>query len=333
MVSDLRVGIVGAGYIAGAHAGGYAALPGVEIVAIADPVEAKATALAARVGARPVTSLAELLPLDVDAVSVCTPTPTHSSLVLEALAAGCHVLCEKPIALTLAEADRIVAAADAASTQVMIGHVSRFEPDHRRAQELVAAGRLGQLHMSSQSITSSAPGWSERGWLTDPQLSGGPIVDLAVHSFDYLAWLHRSEPVRVSAFASDTAAGPSTYAVVTLRFADGAIGTVETSWAHPPAHGLQVVTEVAGSAGRLEWTYSGVSLGSLVTSDGAVTHLDPLGSRGFRAEIAAFVAAIRDNTAVPVPPAAGRAALRTALAALESVRLGCPIDLVQERAA
>lgn len=325
--SELRVGIAGAGYIAQAHAAAYAATPGVRLVAVTDPVAPKASRLADRVGARTVPSVAELLDTGVDAISVCTPTPTHCAIVTEALAVGLHVLCEKPVALTMADADLIVAASETSVGKLMVGHVSRFEPDHRRAQQVVAAGRLGELHLSSQSITGTAPSWSEGAWLADVGQSGGPIVDLAIHSFDYLAWLHQSDPVRVTAMAADTAAGPASYALVTLRFANGAIGTVETSWAHPRAHGLRVATELAGSGGRLDWTYDGVTVGSMIAADGTTTTFEPLGDRGFRAEIAAFVDAIRRDTPSPVSATEGRAALRTALGALESVRLGRPVDL------
>lgn len=327
MVSELRVGIAGAGYVAQAHAAAYAATPGVRVVAVADPVTDKASQLAARLGASSVPAVSDLIKVGVEAISVCTPTPSHCEIVMEALAAGLHVLCEKPIALTLDDADRMVTTSRTSSTKLMVGHVSRFEPDHRRAQQLVAAGRLGVLHMSSQSITGAAPTWSEGAWLADVSRSGGPIVDLAIHSFDYLAWLHQSVPVRVTAIAADTAVGPSTYALVTLRFASGAIGTVETSWAHPTGHGLQVITELAGSGGRLDWTYDGVIVGTMIDAKGTTTRFDPLGGRGFQAEIAAFVDAIRRDTDPPVTANDGRAALRTALAALESVRFGRPVDL------
>ena len=93
-MSDLRVGIVGGGFIAGVHVGAYHATPGVRIVGVADPSTQKAERLAAQVGARAVAGLDELLEVGVDLVSICTPTPTHPALVEQALGAGVHVLCE-----------------------------------------------------------------------------------------------------------------------------------------------------------------------------------------------------------------------------------------------
>ena len=331
MVSELRVGIIGAGYIARAHLAAYAATPGVRVVAVADPVGEKATALAAHVGAEAVTDARSLLE-KVDAVSVCTPSPTHADLVLEALAGGCHVLCEKPLARTLEDADRIVAAAGATDRIVMIGHVSRFEPDHARAREIVAAGALGEVRMLSQSIVSATPSWSEGSWLLDHERSGGPIVDLAIHSLDYLAWLHGHRAIRVDATAARTDAGPDTYALITVRYADGAIGSVETSWGHPPAYGFRVATEVSGTMGRLWWDYDGLVPGVVTTTAGESRRLEVLGDRGFRAEIGAFVEAIRTGGPSPIPATAARDALRTAIAALTSVRTGQPVT-IEEAAA
>ncbi|MEO6571896.1 MAG: Gfo/Idh/MocA family oxidoreductase [Ilumatobacteraceae bacterium] len=328
-MSSLRVGVVGAGFIGRSHVAAYAATPGVELVAIADPVEAKARGLATRHGAEVVGSLPDLLDLGVDAVSICTPTPTHLAIALTALGAGVHVLCEKPVTLTIDEANVLVEAVDRSTAIFMVGHVSRFEPEHARAQQLVAAGRIGDVLVSSQSITATAPGWSEGNWLFDPSSSGGPILDLAIHSFDYLIWLHQSAPVRVTALAVDTAAGPSTYAQITILFANGSLATVETSWAHPAAAGFSVITEVAGSSGRIDWTYDGISPGRLVDRDGTSSSFDPLGQRGFRSEIASFVDSVRRG----VPPAVdirdARTALVVARAALDSVRLGEPVDCTE----
>lgn len=329
MVTPVRVGIVGAGYIARAHAAAYAVTEGVDVIGVADPIRDKAAGLAERLGASAVADAAGLFSLGIDALSVCTPSPTHADLVEAAVAAGVHVLCEKPIARSLPDARRIVDAAERGATMVMIGHVSRYEPDHARAREVIAAGALGEIRMLSQSIVSAAPGWSQDGWLRDHDQSGGPLIDLAIHSFDFLAWASGSQPVRVQAVASDTAAGPATYVLVTIRYANGAIGLVESSWGHPDSYGFQVSTEIGGASGRLWWEYAGVSGGRMATDDGTVTLFDTLGDRGFRAEIGAFVDAVRAGGPSPVPATEALAALRTGLAAEVSLREHRPVALVE----
>jgi predicted dehydrogenase len=326
-VTELRAGIVGAGLIAGEHLAAYAATPGVRVVAVADPVADKAARLAARAGADDVAGLDELLVLGLDVVSICTPPASHADLTVRALEAGLSVLCEKPMARSLADAQRMVAAARTATGLLMIGQVSRFEPDHVQAKNLIESGALGQVQMMSHSMTTSMPGWSEGGWLTDPTLSGGPLVDLAVHSFDFLAWAAESNAVRVQAVGRDTPAGPNTYALVTVRYASGAMALVESSWAHPASHGFKLTAEFIGTNGRLNWSYDQINGGAMFLARGETRWFDPLGNRGFRTELGAFADAVRAGRASPVPAEAGYAALRTALASLESVQTGETIDL------
>lgn len=327
MSDPLRVGVVGAGLIAGCHVRAYTKAPGVEVVAVADPHLAKAEQLAATVGARASADLDEVLALGVDVVSVCTPPRSHADLTVRSLDAGSHVLCEKPVALTMADARRIEQAAADSGLVVMIGHVSRFEPDHRAAQELVRAGHVGEVAMMVHSMTTSLPGWSEGGWLARPEESGGPLVDLSAHSFDYLAWIIGSPAVRVHAVAADSPAGPLTYAVAAVRYENGALGQVESSWAHPAARGFKAVVEITGVDGRIGWSYDSINGGAIYLADGGVSWLDPLGERGYAREVAAFVEAVRAGGPSPVPVSDGVAATRTALAALHSVHTAAPVDL------
>ena len=327
MTQPLRVGVIGAGLIAGCHVRAYARAAGARVVAVADTRLAKAEQLAASVGAEARAGLDEVLALGTDVISVCTPPSSHAELTVRALGAGQHVLCEKPVALSLSDAERIQQAAAASDRVLMIGHVSRYEPDHRAAKDLVEAGQIGEVAMMAHSLTTSLPGWSEGGWLARPEESGGPLLDLAVHSFDYLAWVIGSPAVRVHAVAAGSPAGPATYGLATVRYASGAMGQVEASWAHPAGRGFQAAVEIVGSDGRISWDYDSINGGAVHLADGGVTWLDPLGERGYASEIAAFTAAVRAGGPSPVPVSDGVAATRTALAALHSARTGEPVDL------
>lgn len=327
MGESLRVGVVGAGLIAGCHVRAYTRAAGVDVVAVADTHMSKAEQLASTVGAKACADLDDVLGQGTDVISVCTPPRSHADLTVRALEAGQHVLCEKPVALSLADAERIQKAAEASDRVVMIGHVSRFEPDHRAAQELVASGHVGDVAMMLHSMTTSLPAWSEGGWLARPEESGGPLLDLSAHSFDYLAWVIGSPAVRVHAVAADSPVGPATYGVATVRYANGAMGQVEASWAHPAARGFKAMVEIVGQKGRINWSYDSINGGAIYLADGGVTWLDPLQERGYAREIAAFTEAVRTGGASPVPVSAGVAATRTALAALHSVRTGEPVDL------
>ena len=326
----MRVGIVGAGMIGGCHSRAYAACPGAEVAGICDPRPDKAEQLAATTGAAVVPDLDALLDLGVDVVSVCTPPDSHVDVALRSLEAGRHVMCEKPVARDLADARRLLTAArDAApSGQVVgIGHVTRFEPDHAAAQQLVADGLIGRVAMMSHSLTSPFPAWSEGGWLGDPTRSGGPLLDVAVHSFDYFAWVSGARAVRVHAVASDTPAGPDTYALATVRYDNAAMGQVQVSWGNPAPRGFQLECELVGTEGRLSWDYGSTYTGTLHRGNGSTELFHPLGERGYAAELAAFLEAARAGGPSPVPVAAGYEALRTALAARRSLETGQPVDL------
>ncbi|QIG43381.1 Gfo/Idh/MocA family oxidoreductase [Nocardioides anomalus] len=320
MSDVLEVGLVGAGYIAHSHARAYAADRRAHLAYVVEPVAEKADALARTSGAQVLGSLDELLASDVEVISVCTPSPTHADLVVAALGAGKHVLCEKPVARTLADADRIVAAGRTGPGLLMIGHVSRFEPDHRAAYDAVRDGRIGEVRMMAQSLVGERPTWSEDDWLRDPDRSGGPLVDLAIHSFDYLTWVSGARPVRVHAVGSAGADGVVDYAVATVRYDTGALAVVETSWAHPAGHGLELTTELTGSDGRITWDYDSTAVGSVKLAGAAPRTISQLGNRGFVAEVAAFLDAVEDGGPSPVQAEDGRLALEVALAAVESLR-------------
>jgi predicted dehydrogenase len=325
----LRVGLVGAGLIANVHAGAYAQLAGVEVAAVTDPVSAKAADLAARCGAEVLPDVARLIDLELDLVDVCTPPHTHAEIVIAALDAGHNVACEKPIARTLADARRMVAADRRTPGLLMVGHVTRYEADHRLAKQLVDDRQVGRLRRVAHSTTTSAPGWSEGGWLADPRCSGGPVLDQGVHSFDYLRWLIGSPAIRVHAVGRDTAAGPGSYVLTTVRYADGTIGVVETSWAHPAARGFRLQAELVGTDGRLAWSYDDLMSGVYCSADGGTEWYDALGDRGFVEELRDFTDALRTKVRrSPVPAAEATEGLHTALAALESLHTGEAIDLV-----
>jgi myo-inositol 2-dehydrogenase / D-chiro-inositol 1-dehydrogenase len=321
----MRVGICGAGFVAQAHAHSYAAQPGVEIAVVVDPRLEHAERLAGKFGATPSAEFAALFGPEVDAISLCTPTPTHAELAIRAMRAGKHVLCEKPIARSVAEAEAMLAAAEETGVVFTVGHVARFEDDHRRAREIVARGDLGRLRMASQSITGPFPDWSAHGWFADAAQSGGPVLDLAIHSFDYLLWLFQDRVIRVSAVGVREKIAVHGYALVTLRFANGGIGLVEVSWLHPKGQGLLVRNELFGTEGRLSWDYDAIAALHVVTDEGRQNLTMVPG--GWNVQTAGFLRSIREGSAPLVSGREALEALRVGLAALESLETGQAVSL------
>jgi predicted dehydrogenase len=327
VTGELTVGLLGAGMIAGVHAWAYRESPGVRLVAVADPVPGKAERIAEQYGAAVVPDLDGLLALGVDVVDVCTPPTAHADATIAALEAGRHVLCEKPVTRTMADARRVLAAAEAAPGLLSIGQVARYAPDHRAAYDIATSGEIGEVRMLTHSTTTSLPGWSEAGWLADPATSGGPLLDQGVHSFDYANWLIGSPPVRVHCMAADSGAGPATYTVATVRYENGAIAHVECSWAHPASRGFKLSAEVVGTEGRVSWRNDDLMGGVLHPREGDTEWWDVLGDREFTRELSAFFDAVRTGGPAPVPATGAVESLRTALGALESARTGRTVDL------
>lgn len=181
--------------------------------------------------------------------------------------------------------------------------------------------------MIAHSTTSALPHWSEGAWLADPAASGGPLLDQAVHSFDFARWVIGSPAVRVHCMAADSSAGPATYALSTVRYANGAIAHIECSWAHPGSSGFRLAAEVVGTQGKIAWSNDRMMGGVLHRREDATEWWDVLGDRGFTTELTTFLDAVRSGGPSPVPAREAMESLRTALAALESARSGQTIDL------
>lgn len=323
--SPTRVGICGAGFIAQAHSHGYAAHPTLATVTrVVDPRLEQAERLATRHGAHASADFADLLADDVDAISLCTPTPTHAELAIAALHAGKHVLCEKPIARTITEAKQMIAAAEETGNTLMIGHVVRYEEDHKRAHDLLVSGEIGALRMASQSITGPFPDWSAGGWFADAAQSGGPVLDLGIHSFDFLNWVFNSPVIRVTAVGAKHKIALPSHALVTLRYEHGGIAQVEASWSHPRGQGLLARTELMGSHGRIAWDYDTIAPVQVIREERR-NHL--FTGEVWSAEVADFLRSVRDGTPSPIPGSVGLDALRVGLAAIVSLETGCTVEL------
>jgi len=164
-------------------------------------------------------------------VDICTPTPTHPELTLAAAAAARAVICEKPLALTVADARRMARACEAAGVPLLPAHVVRWFPDYARAKRLVEAGELGSLRELRFARQAPAPTWSP--WFADPQSSGGLITDLLIHDLDVARWI-AGEVVAVSAATTHSGDGlAGTSASVQLQHAGGAVSLIEGSWTSP----------------------------------------------------------------------------------------------------
>jgi UDP-N-acetylglucosamine 3-dehydrogenase len=315
----MRVGVVGAGFIGAIHLSAYANMPEVEVVGVADARPETAAAGAALVGARAYSSYEDLLVTeDVEVVDVCLPTAYHRDLALRAGRAGKHVILEKPIARTLEDAEAILEAFSGTENRLFVGHVVRFFPEYARIKAMIDAGDLGTVGVARTSRRSPfLTGWND--WYADWRMSGGVLLDLVIHDFDFLRW-SLGEVERVYARGVlGREFNRLDYALVTLRFEGGAIAHVEGQWGYPGPFNYSI--EVAGSR-------------ALVTADS--TESQPIqmlggevgpGESPFRTELEHFVRCIATGVEPVVGPNDAYEALRIGLAATESVLSGEPVTL------
>ena len=184
----LKIGILGAGFMGSTHAAAFATLPDVKIVGISSRSEEKARALAEKYGAEPFTdALALATDPNVDAISNTLPTYLHKDLTIVALEAGKDVLLEKPMGLSVAECDELIAAAERTGQALMIGQTLRFWPEYMAIADFLKRGTLGRPLAATATRRLGPPRWAD--WFMDPELSGGEVLDLHIHDLDTLNWL------------------------------------------------------------------------------------------------------------------------------------------------
>jgi len=251
---ELRLGVIGCGGIANAHLRAITAAGGTKLIAVADVDEARAQAFVEKYGGADVHTSWEPLLADarVEAVLIPLPHHLHAPAAIAALDAGKHVLVEKPISNTLAEADAMLEAAERAGTVLMVGHMKRFHRPTVAIQRCIAAGQIGEpvsfeaVWLGRREIMPGIP------WVMKKELGGGgPLMGFGTHYFDLLCWI-LGDVDTVACFTSSkvvTEAEVEDTAVVCLRFKSGCVGTVHFSWARSVLKSCQRL-QILGAQGE-----------------------------------------------------------------------------------
>lgn len=352
--ADLRFGIIGCGKIANNHVKALSSLPGVTVTAVADVDLQRAQAFAETHGVPAAyDDVDAMLGSGIDAVTVCTPHPAHEANVLAAAARGLDVLCEKPIAVDLAEADRMIEAADAAGVKFGVLFQRRLWPASQRIRAALDDRRLGAPITGSCTVRFrrdaeyfSDP-WRGR-WDTE---GGGVVINQAIHHIDLLQWfMGPAKRVfgRIATLAHGDFIEVEDTAVATIEFVSGALATVHVSTTFDPGLGAQVlVSDASGStASVLEFPEGSGSLDiwslpgeesyaeSLTAAHREGQPFDiPLGDIHAKLveyhglQIADFVEAIRADRQPLVTGREARKSLEIISAIYESSRTGAPVEL------
>lgn len=345
-MSRTRVVLLGAGFIADIHAESYHRfVPEAEVVGVYSRTEAHARAFAGRHHiARWVTSLDEALALDCDVVDLCLPNNLHARVTIDAVRAGRHVIIEKPLCLTLEEADAMIAAARAHGKKLMYAEELCFAPKYERVRQLVAEGAVGSVYYLRQCEKHSGP---HTDWFYDlDQSGGGALMDMGCHGFAWLRWMLGAAARPVSVFAhmqTGLIHGARTrceeHSVCTVEFDGGAVGVVENSWAK--LGGMEDRIEVCGTGGVVyadlfmgnsALTYSDKGYGYAMEKAGSTrgwtfTNFEEAFNQGYPHELQHFIRCVRNGTEPLTTAEDGRAVLEMLYAAYRSARIGQKVPL------
>lgn len=333
------VSVLGAGFMGSTHARAYAKLDDVTVSTIYAHSGTRAEPLATEIGARWTSDLESIFADPaIDAVDICLPTPEHRPVLEAALAAGKHVLLEKPLALSLEDGRAVVDAATAAAATgqiVMIAHVLRFWPEYRKLQEIVASGVLGAPLSGFASRRQPFPAWS--ALLARSDITGGAIVDQMVHDFDALNWIFGQPRTVMANGVRNPRSGGIDQSQVLIGY-DGATGATDGGMVMPDSYPFSSRLEILCESGAVEYQFRaggrsfeiGTPTNELMVyrSEGdpemiAVEQTDP-----YENETAAFVACVREGRMPELgTPADAYTALQVALAAKESAESGALVTI------
>jgi myo-inositol 2-dehydrogenase/D-chiro-inositol 1-dehydrogenase len=346
-VNRTRVVLIGTGFIAEIHAESYARfVPEAEIVAVWSRSAGRAEAFAAKHHIRRwLTDLDEALAYpEAEVVDICIPNHLHARATTAAAAAGKHVIIEKPLCLTLEEADEMIAACKARDRKLMYAEELCFAPKYERVRGLVAEGAVGAIYHMRQCEKHSGP---HSDWFYDVEQSGGgALMDMGCHGFAWFRWMLGGRPAVVSVHAhmqtglihKGRTRGEEN-SICTVEFEGGAIGVVENSWAK--LGGMEDRVEACGTGGVIyadlfmgnsALTFSEKGYGYAMEKAGSTqgwtftTHEEAF-NQGYPHELKHFIGCVRDGGEPITTGEDGRAVLELLYAAYHSARVGQKVSL------
>ncbi len=321
----VRVGVIGCGTISHAHLRSYAKAPQAHVVAVADTRLHAAAEHARQFGATPFTDYGAMLDgADLDAVSICTPPPSHREIAERAAARGLHMLCEKPLAMSVDEGEAMVAAAKRANVVLMTAFCNRFYTPIAKAKEWLDAGKLGPLH--HLRLRFAGVELMAGTWLADPAQGGGILWESGQHYVDLFRYLvgEMKEIYAKGGTLAQDIPGADTVAFM-AESVDGVVGAMEGSWSSP--HSEKRV-EIYGEKGAIVIDFlSGLSRFSLDhVTERVETDLD--GHDRFYLEIRHFLDCAAGKVTPLVTGEDGVEAMRLIAAARQSIETGLPVTVV-----
>jgi predicted dehydrogenase len=310
-----KIGFVGSGHIARVHAQALRALGGVEILAWSAQRWERAVAAAQEFDGEAMITETLLSNMDIEIVIISTPTPLHAEQAITAMMNGKHVFCEKPMARTAAQAENMIAAAGRLQRRLFIGHALRFFPIYQQARHLILSGAIGNVRrVRCRRLNLSPAGRSP--WFFNFEHSGGCILDLMIHDFDFLNWCFGT-PTRVEVETKpDKDPAGHRHAIVHLYFDNGVRAAAEGSWMHDR---FEQSLHVEGDRGTLSTDFAGNLL--RLEDKRGLRLIEVVAGDPFYEQMKHFLQFVRGEANLLVTPQDARAALEVALAGLRKLAI------------
>ncbi|MGI6286024.1 Gfo/Idh/MocA family oxidoreductase [Neomoorella humiferrea] len=322
----MKIGILSFAHMhAYSYAGALTRLPGVEFAGLADDDASRGRAAAAQFGTRYFPTIDALLETDIDGVIICSANAEHASMALAAASHGKHILCEKPIATTIEDAARMIAACQENNVQLGVAFPCRFHPAARRLRQEIQAGKLGRvIAIRATNHGSLPPGW----FLDREKAGGGAVMDHTVHVVDLLRWFLGQEVIRVYAEAGTLLydINVEDCGLLSMELSGGVFVTLDTSWSRPPGFPTwgDVTMEIIGTAGTAYLDLFAQNLAVYGPGE-LTTRYENWGSDADYIMVREFVSCIAGNRRFPVSGHDGLKALEVALAAYRAAETNAPV--------
>lgn len=337
-MTSVRIAVLGAGFMGGTHARAYHKLDDVEVASIYAASSTRAEPLASELGTTWTDDLDRILSDDsIDAVDICLPTPQHRQVTEAALAAGKHVLLEKPLSLTMDDAHAIVDAADASDRIVMVAHVLRFWPEYVELKRVIDSGELGRPQFVNAVRRQPTPAWMTGG--PRAHLTGGSLHDMLIHDFDAANWV-LGVPTGAFAYGPVNEVSQGRDQAQVLITYEGGSASIDGGSTMPDSYPFTSRFEVICDNGAIEYHFRAggrsFEVGeptnelTIYRSEGdpeviEVDQIDP-----YESECAYFIECVRTGAAPERSmPATALDAMRVSLAAQESAAVGTPVAIAK----
>lgn len=339
----MNFAIAGCGFIAKKHADAIKNIKDARLAAVCDKVESAMAPYIEEYNAIPYTDFNEMLrnPL-IDIVCICTPSGLHAPLAEQAAAAGKHIILEKPMAMTIEEADRIIEAADKNRVKLAVVHPNRFRPAVRELRKIIDSGALGKISHALCTVNwnRNQEYYDQSPWRGTKEHDGGVLMNQAIHNLDLLLWF-MGRPLEVFSMEATRLRSIEAEDVSTgvIRFETGALGTVQAAATVYPENFEESITLFGekgtvkiGGKNALYFEHIVIEglgeeeAGNLMQSVKA----DPLGVPGHQCIIEDMIEAIREDRKPAVTGKDGKQALELVVAFYESAKKNQPVNLSKE---